>query len=62
MGHIQVGHRGDYVAMNLLDITTTSNHGYHYVLVVADYFTEYIEYAALPDKTAQAVADTLSDN
>ena len=37
-----------------------TNEGNRYILVVADYFSKYAEAYALPDMTAQTVADTLT--
>jgi transposase InsO family protein len=39
---------------------TTSEDGNSYVMVVCDYFTKYTECYAVPDITAQTVADKLS--
>ena len=55
MGHVDVGHRWDRVAMDLLDMSVTIQKGNRYVLV--DCFSRWTEACPLPDKTALAVAD-----
>ena len=55
MGHVDVGHRWDRVAMDLLDMSVTTQKGNRYVLV--DCFSRWTEACPLPDKTALAVAD-----
>ena len=57
MGHVDVGHRWDRVAMDLLDMSVTTAKGNRYVLVMADCFSRWTEACPLPDKTALAVAD-----
>ena len=59
MGHVEVGHRWDRVAMYLLDmsVTTTKGNTCRYVLVMVDCFSRRTEACPLPDKTAQSVAD-----
>ena len=57
MGHVEVGHRWDRVAMDLLDMSVTTARGNRYVLVIVDCFTRWTEAFPLPDKTAQSVAD-----
>ena len=57
MGHVEVGHRWERVAMNLLDMSVTTARGNRYVLVMVDCFTRWTEAFPLPDKTAQSVAD-----
>ena len=47
--------------MDILDITTVSDRGNRYILVVADYFSKYTEAYALPDKSARSVADMLME-
>ena len=56
MGHVDVWHRWDRVAMDLLDISVTTVKGNRYVLVM-DCFSRWTEACPLPDKTALAVAD-----
>ena len=43
MGHVSVSSKWERVAMDVLDITTVSDRGNRYILVVADYFTKYTE-------------------
>ena len=57
MGHVDVGHRWERVAMDLLDMSVTTARGNRYVLVMVDCFTRWTEAFPLPDKTAQSVAD-----
>ena len=57
MGHVDVGHRWDRVAMDLLDMSVTTAKGNRYVLVMVDCFSRWTEVCLLPDKTALAVAD-----
>ena len=57
MGHVDVGHRRDRVAMNLLDISVTTAKGNRYVLVMVDCFSRLTEACPLPDNTALSVAD-----
>ena len=57
MGHVEVGHRWDRVAMDLLDMLVTTTKGNIYVLVMVDCFSRWMEACPLPDKTAQPVAD-----
>ena len=57
MGHVDVGHRWDRVAMDLLDMSVTTPKGNRYVLVMVDCFSRWTEAGPLPDKTALAVAD-----
>ena len=57
MGHVNVGHRWERVAMDLLDMSVTTTRGNRYVLVMVDCFARWTEAFPLPDKTAQSVAD-----
>ena len=57
MGHVDVGHRWERVAMDLLDMSVTTPKGNRYVLVMVDYFYRWMEACPLPNKTALAVAD-----
>ena len=57
VGHVEVGHRWERVAMDLLDMSVTTARGNRYVLVMVDCFTRWTEAYPLPDKTAQSVAD-----
>ena len=57
MGHVEVGHRWDRVAMDLLDMSVTTPKGNRYVLVRLDCFSRWTEACPLPNKTALAVAD-----
>ena len=57
MGHVDVGHRWDRVAMDFLDMSVTTAKDNRYVLVMVDCFSRWTEACQLPDKTALAVAD-----
>ena len=57
MGHVEVGHRWDRVAMDLLDMLVANTRGNRYVLIMVDCFSRWTEACPLPDKTAQSVAD-----
>ena len=52
MGHVEVGHGWDRVAMDLLDMLVTTTRGNRYVLVMVDCFSRWTEACPLPDKTA----------
>ena len=57
MGYVDVGHRWDRVAMDLLDMSVTTTKGNRNVLVMVDCFSRWTEACPLPDKTALSVAD-----
>ena len=57
MGHVDVGHRWDRVAMDLLDMSVSTAKVNRYVLVMVDCFSHWTEACPLPDKTALAVSD-----
>ena len=62
MGHLEVGHRWERVAMDLLDMSVNTGicrltRGNRYVLVMVDCFSRWTEACPLPDKTAHSVAD-----
>ena len=59
MGHVDVGHRWDRVAMDLLDMSVTTAKGNQYALVMVDCFSRWTEACPLPDKTALSVVDAL---
>ena len=60
MGYVSVGHWWDWVAMDILDMSLTTNKGNRSVLVIVDCFSRWTEACPLPNKTAVAVADYLS--
>ena len=60
MGHVEVGHRWDRVAMDILDMSVATPKGNHYVLVMVDCFSCWTEACLLPNKTALAIADRVS--
>ena len=57
MGHVSVGHRWDWVAMDILALSVTTNKGNRYVLVIVDCFSRWTEACPLTNKTAVAAAD-----
>ena len=57
IGHVDVGHRWDRVAMDLLDMSVTTPKGNRYVLVMVDCFYRWTEICPLPNKTALAVTN-----
>ena len=57
MGHVEVGHRWDRVAMDLLDMSVTTPKGNRYVQVMVDCFSRWKEACPFPNKTALSVAD-----
>ena len=57
MGHVEVGHRWERVAMDLLDTSVTTTRGNRYVLVMVDCFSRWTEACPLPDKTSHSVGD-----
>ena len=48
MGHVEVGHWWDQVAMDLLDMSVTTPEGNRYVLVIVDCFSRWTEACPLP--------------
>ena len=57
MGHVLVGHRWDRVAMDILDMSVTTDKGNRYVFIIVDCFSRWTKACPLPNKTAVAVAD-----
>ena len=56
MGLVEVGHRWDWVAMDLVDMSVTTPKGNRYVLVMVDCFSRWTEACPLPSKMAVADA------
>ena len=54
-----VGAPLERIACDIVGPVVTSKNGNCYILVVADYFTKFVEAFPLPDQTAQTVADIL---
>ena len=44
MGHVEVGHRWDRVAMYIVDMSVTTPKGNHYVLVMVDCFSRWTKW------------------
>ena len=57
MGHVEVGHRWDRVAMDILDMSVTTPKHNRYVLVIVDCISRWTDACPLPNKTALDVAD-----
>ena len=57
MQHIPVGSPLEKVAMDIMGPFPISDTGNRYILVISDYFTRWVEAYAIPDMTAQVVAD-----
>ena len=62
MGNFTAGDRLERGAMDILEPGTITSNNSRYILVVADYFTRWTEAYALPDHTAQTVADVFVTN
>ena len=58
MGHVSVGHRWDRVAMDIVDMSVTTENGNRHVLVIFDCFSRWTEACPLLNKMAVAIADT----
>ena len=52
-------HRWDRIAMDILDVCDPTPDGYHYTLVIADYFSKWTEAFPIKNKCADTVADVL---
>ena len=61
LGNIPTGHRWDRIAMDILDVCDPTPEGFHYILVIADYFSKWTEAFPIKDKCADTVADVLVD-
>ena len=59
LGNIPTGHRWDRITMDILDVCDPTPDGYHYILVIADYFSKWTEAFPIKDKCADTVADIL---
>ena len=57
MGHVSVDLRWDRVAMDILDMSVTTNKGNWYVRVIVDCFSRWTDACLLPNNTSVAVAD-----
>ncbi|KAK7877977.1 hypothetical protein WMY93_031357, partial [Mugilogobius chulae] len=61
MGGLQTVRPFQRVAMDILELPVTSK-GNRYVLVVEDYFSKFVNLYAMPNQTAQTVAQCLFDD
>ena len=61
LGNIPTGHRWYRIAMEILDVCDPTSDGYHYILVIADYFSKWTEAFPIKNKCADTVADVLVD-
>ena len=57
LGNIPTGHRWDRIAMDILDVCDPTPDGYRYILVIADYFSKWMEAFPIKNKCADTVAD-----
>ena len=55
-----VRHKLDRIALDILGELPETENGNKYVLVVSDYYTKWTHAMAMPDQTAQTVADKLA--
>ena len=62
LGNIPTGHRWDRIAMDILDVCDPTPEGFHYILVIADYFSKWTEAFPMKNKCADTVADILVEN
>ena len=53
------GYRWDRIAMDILNICNPTPTKYHYILVIADYFSKWTEAFPIKNKCAYKVADSL---
>ena len=59
LGNIPTGHHWDRIAMDIFDVCDPTPDGYHYILVIADYFSKWTEAFPIKDKCTDTVADVL---
>ena len=59
MKSIPVGRPFERLAVDIMGPLTRTRHGNEYIMVVGDYFSKWVEAFAIPDHTAQTVADKL---
>lgn len=59
LASFRVGYPLDRVGIDILGPLPTSGRGNKYILVIADYFTRWVEAYALPEQTAETVAHTI---
>ena len=59
LGEYNVGHPMDRIAIDIMGPLPVSDNGNRYVMVVGDTFTKWIEAYAIPDQTAETVAEKL---
>ena len=59
LGNIPTGHRWDRIVMDILDVCDPTPDGYRYILVIADYFSKWMEAFPIKNKCADTVADIL---
>ena len=60
--HLPAGNSFERVAMDVLETGVISGTGNRYILVVADYFTKWVEAYALPNHRAETIAKVLVEN
>ena len=59
MQHVNVGVPLEKIAIDIVGPLPRTENGNEYIMVVVDYFTKWVEAYAIPDHTAQTVADKL---
>ena len=59
MQHVSVGVPLEKIAIDIVGPLPKTENGNEYIMVVSDYFTKWVEAYAIPDHTAQTVADKL---
>ena len=62
LGIIPTGHRWDRIAMDILDVCDPTTDGHRYILVIADYFSQWTEVFPMKNKCANSGADLLVEN
>ena len=53
LGNILTGHCWDRIAMDILDVCDPTPDGYRYILVIADYFSKWMEAFPIKNKCAR---------
>ena len=59
LGNIPTGHHWDRIAMDILDVCDPTLDGHRYILVIADYFSKWMEAFPIKNKCADTVAGVL---
>ena len=59
MRHVPYGSVGDRIGIDILGELPETENGNKYIVVICEYFTKWVVAVALPNQTAQTVADAL---